>query len=238
MSENVNTPTVPTPAPIETVATITVAGQKIDLIPHVVKGRKKKDGTTSDDSTVIVPQANTPELRGLIAAAIIAAADIANPDKGSESLFHDFVFDRAKEATTAAGEAAAKVSPEQADAVYIAAYAAALVDTKVTRGDSLKSLRDQLNDTVAVQLTTFKALLHISNERKANPAYVFSDAEWAEFNAKVGKSFSQEEQIIMFSVDLDERNADLQRRIDKKEAASKKAAETKTASAKTTAAKA
>lgn len=238
MPENTN-PTVPTvPTTIETVATITIAGQSIDLIPVVVKGRKKKDGTTSDDSTVIIPQANTAELRGLIVAAIIAAADIANPDKGSESLFHDFVYERAKEATTAAFDASSKVPPEQADATYTAAYAAALVDTKVTRGDSLKSLRDQLNDTVAVQLHTFKALLHISNERKNNPAYQFSDAEWAEFNAKVGKSFSQEEQIIMFSVDLDERNADLQRRIDKKEAASKKAAETKTASAKTATAKA
>jgi hypothetical protein len=210
------TATEPAPHVPQTVGSITLGEDTVHIVDRVIPARKTKNGETKAARLVFEPALPTAAIAAAFVSAVIFAAEEANPGKGAQHIVQDLIRDRAVEASAAATGDDAEFSSDK--------YWQKFIDTKSARGDSIKALKEQLGQVTDESLAVMTVLLAIAREQKTNPAF---EPDWNAINGKLGTQFSDIDQLAMLMNSLDERRADIQARIDKKEEAAEKAKSTK-----------
>lgn len=213
MSDNNNeTPTAA--AETTAIATVKIGAADVPLIVEHVKERKTKTGVKKAYN-VFIPQLPTAAAAIVLVTALIEAAEAAN-EGGGLKIAEELVGPRAREATAVA-------LADNGD-FDVAKYVAEFVNTKASRGDTLKALNEQRNSLTHENMLLMKELLAIITASEKDPNYVH---DFTKLNAALGTSFTEQEQIAIRSDDVSTRLFDVEARIAKKEAAAEKAAATR-----------
>jgi hypothetical protein len=201
---------------------LTLNGNSYSLIDQELPARKNKDGSTRPASFFLRPQLVGLGATIAFATDVLTEAEAANPGKGASAVIDEIVHSRAREASALA------IKTESLD-VDLGKYKAEFVSTAVARGDSLKALTETENKLTRESMAVYRFLLAEDNLRKADPSH---ETNWAEASAKLGRQFSEEDQVLLYISDLEHRLEDVKAKILKKEEAAEKAAKTKAAKTK------